>query len=71
MKRTGGGCVPSPYLTSYGSPVRFWQHEHNFAGAFVEAAEWVADEWLDVAAAVTARSVAVDGPGLVTSETGS
>ncbi|MFJ6749132.1 FAD/NAD(P)-binding protein [Streptomyces sp. NPDC091266] len=71
MKRTGGVRVPSPYLASYGSPVRFWQHEHNFAGAFVEAAEWVAEDWLDAAAAVTARSAAVDGPGLVSTETGS
>ncbi|MGW7577223.1 FAD/NAD(P)-binding protein [Streptomyces sp. NPDC054765] len=71
MKRMGGVCVPSPHLTSYGSPVRFWQHEHNFAGAFVEAAEWVADDWFDVAAAVTSRSAAVDDPGLVSTETGS
>lgn len=69
MKRAGDTSVPSPHLTSYGSPVRFWQHEHNFASAFVEAAESVADEWLAAAAACTARSLTVDGPGLVTSET--
>lgn len=71
LKQMGGVRAPSPHLTSYGSPVRFWQHEHNFAGAFVEAAEWVADEWLDVATAARKPSVAVDGPGLVSTEAGS
>ncbi|MEV6566977.1 FAD/NAD(P)-binding protein [Streptomyces kronopolitis] len=68
-KRAGDATVPSPHLTSYGAPVRFWQHQHNFAAAFVEAAESVAEDWLDDAAALTARSLTVDGPGLVTSET--
>lgn len=65
-----GGRMPSPHLASYGSPVRFWQHEHNFAGAFVEAAERVAEDWLAAATAAGSRSAAVDGPGLVSTETG-
>jgi uncharacterized NAD(P)/FAD-binding protein YdhS len=69
MKRMGGACVPSPQLAAYGSPVRFWQNEHNFAGAFVEAAEWVADDWMEAAAAVRSRSVAAGSPGLVSTET--
>ncbi len=69
MKRTDGASVPSPHLASYGSPVRFWQHENNFAGAFVAAAEWVADDWHDIAAD-TAPSVAVGGAGLVGTEIG-
>lgn len=51
LKRVGGARVPSPHLSCYGAPVRFWQHEHNFAGAFVEAAERVAEDWLRTAAA--------------------
>jgi hypothetical protein len=50
MKRVDGVCVPSPHLASFGSPVRFWQNERNFSGAFVEAAEWVASDWVDHAA---------------------
>ena len=69
LKRVGGACVPSPHLSSYGAPVRFWQHEHNFAGAFVEAAERVADDWFHAAAA-TARSAA-RVPGSVSTEKGS
>jgi uncharacterized NAD(P)/FAD-binding protein YdhS len=70
MKRSGDACVPSPHLAAYGPPVRFWQNENNYAGAFVRAAEWVADEWTEAVMAIGSRSVAVDGPGLVSSETG-
>lgn len=45
-RRAGDALVPSPHLSAFGAPVRFWQNEHNFAGAFVEAARWVADDWL-------------------------
>ncbi|MDF2258956.1 FAD/NAD(P)-binding protein [Streptantibioticus ferralitis] len=69
MKRMGDVCVPSPHLAAYGSPVRFWQNEHNYAGAFVKAAEWVADEWLEAAAAAGSESAA-DNPGLVSNEIG-
>ncbi len=47
MKQVNGVAMPHPQLTSFGSPVRFWQNERNFARAFVEAAEWVAGEWAE------------------------
>jgi hypothetical protein len=47
--------VPSPYLASFGSPVRFWQNERNFAAAFVEAATWVAGDWTEHAVSATGR----------------
>ncbi|MBB5934331.1 FAD/NAD(P)-binding protein [Streptomyces zagrosensis] len=71
LKRVGDVCVPSPHLSSYGSLVRFWQHEHNFAAAFVEAAERVADDWIGVATAASPWPAAVDGTGLVSTEKGS
>lgn len=69
LRRTGRGFVPSPHLAAYGSPVRFWQNERNYAGAFVEAAEWVADHWAETAVACGSRSVSVNGPEMVSSET--
>ncbi|WP_394845554.1 FAD/NAD(P)-binding protein [Pendulispora brunnea] len=72
MKRAGSVCIPSAHLASFGSPVRFWQNERNFAGAFVEAAEWVADEWLEVAVVMSAadkpKPAAGRGPSIVTVE---
>ena len=47
MKRSGAVLRPSPHLAAYGPPVRFWQNEKNYAGAFVEAAERVADDWIE------------------------
>ncbi|GHJ40694.1 FAD/NAD(P)-binding protein [Streptomyces sp. TS71-3] len=70
MKRMNGARVPSPYLSSFGAPVRFWQNERNYAGAFVEAAERVADDWVESVTAAGERPVAGDGPGLVSTETG-
>ncbi|MEU0453810.1 FAD/NAD(P)-binding protein [Streptomyces sp. NPDC006129] len=70
MKRAGGVRVPSPHLSAYGVPVRFWQNEHNYAGAFVAAAQWVADDWTGTAGAAGSPSAAVDEPGLVSSEQG-
>lgn len=71
LRRSGAGPRPSPHLWSYGPPVRFWRNEKNYAGAFVEAARSVVDDWTGAAAvAAGPRPVAVDGAGLVSSETG-
>jgi hypothetical protein len=70
MKRVGDVCAPSPYLAAFGAPVRFWQNEHNFASAFVEAAEWVADDWLEAATAVGLRFAALGDPGFISAEIG-
>ncbi|MGW2525146.1 FAD/NAD(P)-binding protein [Streptomyces sp. NPDC001617] len=70
MKRSDDVLRPSPHLAAFGPPVRFWQNEKNYAGAFVEAAQWVADDWIEATTAIDRESVAVDGAGLVSSETG-
>ncbi|MFF9626935.1 FAD/NAD(P)-binding protein [Streptomyces griseosporeus] len=70
LRRSGGGLGPSPHLSSYGPPVRFWQNEKNYAGAFVEAARSVTDDWTEAAAKAGPGPAAVDGAGLVSSETG-
>jgi len=44
-RRTESFSEPSPHLSAYGSPVRFWQNENNYAAAFVRAAEKVATDW--------------------------
>lgn len=36
----------SHFLSSFGPPIRYWQNEHNFSRAFVEAAEIVSQDWL-------------------------
>ncbi|CAA9216025.1 MAG: hypothetical protein AVDCRST_MAG41-247 [uncultured Corynebacteriales bacterium] len=58
LRQEGGLRVRSSHLASFGSPVRFWQNEHNFAAAFVEAAELIADDWLEAAVAAGTRSTA-------------
>ncbi|MEU0441214.1 MULTISPECIES: FAD/NAD(P)-binding protein [unclassified Streptomyces] len=73
LRRAGGALGPSPHLSSFGPVVRFWQNEKNYAGAFVEAARSVVDDWAGEAAAGPPAAVgpaAVDGAGLVGSETG-
>ncbi|MFS8198902.1 FAD/NAD(P)-binding protein [Streptomyces sp. CWNU-52B] len=70
-RRVGSVSGPSPHLSSYGSPVRFWQNEHNYAGAFVKAAELVAADWADTAAEPPRRSTAPDRSGPAITETGS
>lgn len=68
-RRMGSVYGPSPHLSSYGSPVRFWQNEHNYAGAFVKAAEQVAADWADTAAEMPQRATAPDDSGLIITET--
>ncbi|MEU5282259.1 FAD/NAD(P)-binding protein [Streptomyces asoensis] len=68
-RRTGSLPEPSPHLSAYGSPVRFWQNEHNYAAAFVKAAEQVAIDWVYAATEITQCTTARDDSGLITTET--
>ncbi|WP_428933672.1 FAD/NAD(P)-binding protein [Streptomyces sp. ACT015] len=74
-RRVGGITGPSPHLSSYGSPVRFWQTENNYAGAFVRAAEQVAADWAETARSIPQQtgapeSITVpDDSELITTET--
>lgn len=63
-RRAGDICVRSHHLSAFGPPVRFWQNENNYARAFVEAAERVADDWLE-AAAVVRPYAAAGGPTIL------
>ncbi|MEU1804047.1 FAD/NAD(P)-binding protein [Streptomyces sp. NPDC019937] len=64
-RRVGSLSGPSPHLSSYGAPVRFWQNEHNYARAFVKAAEQVAADWADAATKIPQRTTVPDDSGLI------
>lgn len=68
-RRVGSFYGPSPHLSSYGSPVRFWQNEHNYAGAFVKAAEQVAADWARAATEMPLPTTAPDDSGPIITET--
>ncbi|WP_224388959.1 FAD/NAD(P)-binding protein [Pseudonocardia sp. ICBG1293] len=59
VQRSDGATPgPSPHLAAFGAPVRFWQNEHNFAAAFVAAAQTVADDWAAIARTAATRTAA-------------
>lgn len=64
-RRVGSLSGPSPHLSSYGSPVRFWQNENNYARAFVKAAEQVAADWAEAATEIPQRTTVPDDSGLI------
>lgn len=60
----GGKLAWSAHLSSFGPITQYWQNQNNFAAAFVNAAQVVAQDWLagaaaaDVAAEVAAEVTA-------------
>ncbi|MEV3822588.1 FAD/NAD(P)-binding protein [Aeromonas dhakensis] len=39
--------IRSPFISSFGVIARYWQNERNYSSAFVKAAMWLSEEWVE------------------------